>query len=146
MEETRSLEHEFIQTEANARSTPAAQERLLLCAILEQAQRTLIRSSPGKVAYEEALTWFSSDSRDHLTTFQNICDILSISASTLRARTYFLISQGGRASCNSTDAAGQASRSLSPRSRFTGNGKCRIIQHSTRDRKSHGARYTTNSR
>ncbi|TMB41235.1 MAG: hypothetical protein E6J55_19425 [Deltaproteobacteria bacterium] len=73
------------------RAEPACGERRLLLAVLEDGIRTFLKNAHathGRAGNlkREALTWLSSDQRDDVFDFENICEMLGIDAGRLRAR------------------------------------------------------------
>src|SRR5947199_9765529 len=73
------------------RAEPACVERRLLLAVLEDGVRTFLKNAHathGRAGNlkREALTWLSSDQRDDVFDFENICEMLGIDAGRLPAR------------------------------------------------------------
>jgi hypothetical protein len=73
------------------RAEPACGERRLLLAVLEDGIRTFLKNAHathGRAGNlkREALTWLSSDQRDDVFDFENICEMLGIDAGRLRTR------------------------------------------------------------
>jgi hypothetical protein len=73
------------------RAEPAAGERRLLLAVLEDGIRTLLKNARathgrGLNLRREAFGWLTTPNRADVFTFENICETLGIDADRLRGR------------------------------------------------------------
>jgi hypothetical protein len=83
------------------RAEPAAGERRLLLAVLEDGIRTLLKNARathgrGFNLRREALGWLTTAERADVFTFENICETLGIDAARLRERVLTEAGHGGQ--------------------------------------------------
>jgi hypothetical protein len=83
------------------RAEPAAGERRLLLAVLEDGIRTLLKNARatrgrGLNLRREALRWLTTGDRADVFTFENICETLGIDADRLRGRVLAEARNGGQ--------------------------------------------------
>jgi len=83
------------------RAEPAAGERRLLLAVLEDGIRTFLKNAHaargrGLNLRREALRWLTTTDRADVFTFESICETLGIDAGRLRARVLSEARRGGQ--------------------------------------------------
>jgi len=92
-----------IQAAERAGTARQSGEKRLMAAVLADAIQLLMkhaqsRTASGRILFRETERWIESPDRRWLLSFENVCDVLGIDASRLRAALRRQVASGGRLS------------------------------------------------